>query len=169
MATLWDAMGQPPREAWVPSGRSPGWIGPRNFLHAALRAEGVNTRFRSWQALWSALHNVPPPRHLSWGLLLGIFTIADVPTASPPGSARSDPTFFAWNLQWMVDPHSDAAASKRGIIATALLRQRIVCVVETHWSDAASARWGGVFPLGVIASATARPGPNMGPRAASLP
>ena len=152
----------PARDAAVPTARFPGWQRPASLLHDALRRHGVRRRFRSWQSLWTALHNSPPARSATWGGLLGDFTlnflVERVSTPPPAGW----PLLSFWNLGWLVDPHTDAAIAKRLAVSRMLRTQSVVGIAETHWDAATADRWAGLFTLGSVIAAPARPGPAAG-------
>ena len=162
MTSIWQACGSPPWGRVVPFKYTPAWAAARHRLDLALQAAGCPRRFRSWQTLWSVLHGTAPPCFVTWGNLCSDFSVANLLEASLADNLSPTPTISYWNLRWLRDPFTDAARNKRECILSAIRRQRLVAVVETHWDSGCAARWGGVFPMATVIAAPARPGPNGG-------
>ena len=138
---LWVVLGNPPGEEDVPSGRMPNWLSRRDLLHAALRREGCYIRFRTWHMLWAALHGSQHPPRSTWARLIADFDFAHLLDSARQPRPGDRPSFRFWNLRWLVDPFTKAAEGKHSVVQKSLLLRQIVCVVETHWSEADAARW----------------------------
>ena len=146
---LSEALGRPHGRGLLPTARSEAWGACRRSLESALAHLGIRVRVRSAARLWQLLRpgRLPGPG-ATWDQLCGQAFIRDVVTAFThedlaPGVWR----LSSWNARWLLDPHSDAAAGKRAVIARLLAQGRVVALQETHWSDDADAAvWEGALP-----------------------
>ena len=50
-------------------------------------------------------------------------------------------TVISWNARWLVDGAANRVIAKREAISRLLAKGAIVCVQETHWSEADGAIW----------------------------
>ena len=70
----------------------------------------------------------------------------------------------SWNVRWLVSPNTHSATVKRAIIFKALNMDKVVCLQETHWSQADAARWAALFPDATVCASPARTGPAGSPQ-----
>jgi hypothetical protein len=145
----------------VPPARSAAWLACCAELHRHLAASGT-VRLRTPGTVWRAAQLSPPPPRFTWGALCGAVTWSDFlcQIGQPCTDARTPVS--SWNVRWLVNPHSHAAAAKRAVLVRLLTLGHVVCVQETHWLPPAVAQWQALFPYATVAATAARPGPNRG-------
>ena len=115
-------------------------------------------RMGSWPSLWALVHATAPPAHTTWERLCGeasVDTIVDklmACAAAPPFSC------YSWNARW-VKASTPKAALKQFVLDKVLAGQ-VVCVQETHWSEAQGFAWAGLYPASQVAFAHAHTDPR---------
>ena len=164
MASPWEALGRPPLAAAIPGPRSPTWARARQAFRAALRGAGADIRLRSPGTVWRTLAGTPcrrgPP-----GLTSARWARSRTCCGSPgPGAGRKASAAQPGTCVGSSAPHTDRAAAKRAVVVRALQAGHIVLLQETHWTEAAAAQWGGLFPAVEVRHSAARAGPRGGPQ-----
>ena len=66
---------------------------------------------------------------------------------------------YSWNARW-VKASTPKAALKRQFVLDKVLAGQVVCVQETHWSEAQGYAWAGLFPSSQVAFAHAHADPR---------
>ena len=162
MAFLLEALGAPPADLIIPGGGRRAWAGVRERLEAALRSSGCFQQFRSWQALWVCSRGLAAPSWCTWGALCNGLTIQHFVQRAVSSEGGASMKFALWNVRWLVSPHTQKAAAKKAVTLAALNAGRIITLVETHWSDADAACWGGCFANATVIQSLAQGGPHGG-------
>jgi len=143
MSSLGTALGSPNPARLLPARRSPEWRWYCRTIEDFSRCPGIlSGRGAEW--LWKKLQRSAPPPQISWGALLVGWGEADearVRAALRETICLDDVVITSWNVRWLVDPNSTRATGKKRVIEERLALGQIVCIQETHWSDADEAVW----------------------------
>ena len=148
----------------VPPGRSKNWKEAIRPLHQALAEVGIGKSFTTWHGLWTLLHATSPPPVCSWQTLVGQFTLHDLIIKIRSRTAGRSAALMAWNIRWLVDPNTKAAAKKRAVVVAATLAHHIVCLSETHWLECDASLWKQLFPTCDVRHAPATHAPGGRPK-----
>jgi len=159
MTTLADTLGSPPAYRLLPAARSPEWAHVCKIIEHFCELDGVlNGRGPGW--LWARLQGSAPPYNPTWGGLLRGHESSDpgrIRAALRESLSLHEVTVVSWNLRWLVNPDSDRAAGKKRVIEERLQQGHIVCIQETHWTDADAAVWEHSFLLRAVRCANTEP------------
>ena len=98
---LLEGVPPPQRGGVVPPPACPTWLAFRRFIAPHVEARGRSS-LRSWASLWRVLHREPAPRFVTWGSLLGTFTIADFSMRTEGRQAPGNFSFTLWNTKLFV-------------------------------------------------------------------
>ena len=151
MASLLEAFGGPPRHHLVPRGRKSSALRcALDLVHGVLRRLGCQRRFSTCDGIFSVINNSAVPHGLTWGLLCGRHSVADLIAATHNATRHVDASVCFWNARWLVDPHTVASTKKRKCLTSAILRGQIVGVCETHWKAKDQAIWAHLFPTAAV-------------------
>ena len=162
-ASLWEALGRPPPDDLVGGRRAASWKHARRSLQDALQTQGCHVRVISWRALWAACHADPPPLAVTWRVLCSPIQVGELAVKLNLCGIKKRFGIVYWNVRWFIRHDTKAAAAKRGAICRALNKNNVVCLSETHWSNADAATWAACFPAATLYHTAATPGPQGGP------
>ena len=155
---LWRALGFPPRGGTAPCASSTQWAAVVSRLRAAMPPGVKLPRLRSWPALWALVHATAPPAHTTWAQLCGRASVDTIVARLEGGNAAPPFSCYSWNARW-VKASTPKAALKRQFVLDRVLAGHVVCVQETHWSEAQGFAWAGLFPATQVAFAHAHTDP----------
>ena len=116
-------------------------------------------RMGLWPSLWALVHATAPPAHTTWGRLCGEASIDTIVNRLRAGAAAPPFSCYSWNARW-VQASTPKAALRRQVVLDKVLAGQVVCVQETHWSEAQGYAWAGLFPAPQVAFAHAHTDPR---------
>ena len=156
---LWRALGFPPRGGTAPCAKSAQWGAVVARLRRAMPPEVKLPRMGSWPSLWALVHATAPPAHTTWARLCGDASVDTIVARLEGGAAAPPFSCYPWNARW-VKASAPKAALKRQFVLDKVLAGQVVCVQETHWSEAQGFGWAGLFPASQVAFAHAHTDPR---------
>ena len=99
------------------------------------------------------------PAHNTWARLCGDASVDTIVARLEGGDAAPPFSCYPWNARW-VKASAPKAALKRQFVLDKVLAGQVVCVQETHWSEAQGFAWAGLFPASQVAFAHAHTVPR---------
>ena len=156
---LWRTLGFPPRGGTAPCATSAQWVAVVSRLRDAMPPGVKLPRMGSWPTLWALVHATAPPAHTTWAQLCGNASVDTIVARLEGGAAAPPFSCYSWNARW-VKASTPKAALKRQFVLDKVLAGQVVCVQETHWSEAQGFAWAGLFPAAQVAFAHAHTDPR---------
>ena len=132
---LWRTLGFAPCWGTAPCARSAQWGAIIARLRKAMPTGVKLPRMGSWPSLWALVHATPPPAHTTWGRLCGEAPVDTIADRLKAGAAAPPFSCYPWNAKW-AKASTPKAALKRQFVLDKILLGQVVCVQESHWSEA---------------------------------